>query len=142
MANNVAGDPDVIFLPGLAASSLSYKGLQHLQVPRADGTTFAHKKEGAAFSCALLFIREKNILQKVPGDFPSISMVRIGSHAFPLVARMVGMQGSHTLRLFIEKWALPAKKGMNACRKALATPALYLPPPSLPHFPRHPPGSR
>lgn len=85
MANNVAGDPDVIFLPGLAASSLSYKGLQHLQVPRADGTTFAHKKEGAAFSCALLFIREKNILQKVPGDFPSISMVRIGSHALPLL---------------------------------------------------------
>lgn len=52
------------------------------------------------------------------------------SRSGPLVVRMVGMQGSHTLSLFIEKWALPAKKGMPAGRQP-ATPAscLSLPPP-------------
>lgn len=97
------------------------------------------RQEGAAFSLALLFVSETNILQKVPGDFSSISMVRIGSYAFPLVVRMVGMQGSHTLSLFIGKWALPAKKGMPAKGNWPHLSHVY---PHPLHSPSHPPGSR
>lgn len=59
-------------------------------------------------SFALLFIREESSLQNVPGDFPSISIVKIGSYALPLVVRMAGMQDSHTFSFFIGRWALPA----------------------------------
>ena len=119
MVGNVTEDPDVsAFLMwhwrAFPPSSRSYGGGQG---PCVDSTTITHAGRGRGGSfLAWLFIREENILQRVPGDSSSISTVRIGSSTLPPVVRTAEMQGPHTCSLFVGRWALPAEKGVHAGR--------------------------
>lgn len=86
------------------------------------------KKEKLGWGTSFASHTGEKILQKIPGDFPSMSRVRdIGTHALPLALRRALLQGSHTFSLLGERWALPAKEGECLLEGCMAAPPSSLP---------------
>ena len=76
--------------------------------------TWQHpEKKKRKFPLFHLFLLErKDILQKVPGNFLLLFVVKSGSYTLFLVIRMAGKQDSQTFSLCGGRWVLSIRKGM------------------------------